>query len=154
MKRILIVLALVAGIPYTSNAQQGYKKLDIAAGYLLTDQLVAELSYEVGGRYHSAMEVIADYSYNRRSERNNWKVGLGYKPLITRNKNTSLNLRLTTSAGTNEQKFIASVSAGMELNFSFNSGIIFMIRQKNELVFFDQDNWRSGLLAGFKLPLN
>lgn len=170
MKRLMLTfLFFIFFLPFV-KAQRGYTYIDIAAGAMYKEHFVAELSYEWAGRYYNGNEVFLEYArqptssivnlgpdgslvtFDRpRSE--NYLVGYAFKPLITRNKNVALNLRLAGSIGTDTDLFLGSLSAGLELNFFTRSGLVVMLREKNQLVFFAGNQWRIGLLAGIKIPL-
>ncbi|UZR99613.1 hypothetical protein [Chondrinema litorale] len=154
MKWVLVWLVAMTLIAFKVNAQEGYNYLDIAGGYLVKDTYGIELSLEFGKRYHNQLELLFDYAHNTHSERNNYMLGLAYKPLITRKRNTVLNLRVSAALGTNEYDFIAGISTGLELNFAFSNGWIFFLRPKGDLVLWDKDHWRIGMLAGVKFPIN
>ena len=166
----LILFSLVALFPFAASAQRGYTYIDFSAGLMIKNQTVGELSYEWSGKYYTGNEIFIEYAvspspdlavygndssltYVDQSDDQNFMIGYAFKPLIARNKNVALNLRLGGSIGTDTEDFIGSLSAGFELNFFTRSGAILFLREKNQLVFFDNSKWRIGLLAGIKIPL-
>lgn len=170
MKKILITALLSFIVLFTANAQSGYTYIDFAAGLMIKNHTVGELSYEWAGRYYNGNEIFVEYAvlplpaipvhntdgsltYFDQADKQNFLIGYVFKPLITRNKNVALNLRLGGSMGTDTEDFIASLHAGFELNFFTRSGTIIFLRQKSQAVFFDNSQWRIGLLAGIKIPL-
>ncbi|UZS00022.1 hypothetical protein [Chondrinema litorale] len=181
MKRLFITLLILSSHSLL-KAQKGFNYLDVAGGTMIKNQLVSEISYEWVGKYYSAHEVFLEYAidkgdeifkkqndkdfslqdtdnstdtiiYNPNDHIRNFMVGYAYKPLITRNKNVALNLRTAGSTGTNELDFIASLSLGFELNVTFSNGWVWTLREKNQVVFYDPQSWRIGLLTGIKIPL-
>ena len=152
MKKIIAIFAFSLYF-FPLYAQDGFTYFDLAGGYMTQKHYIGEVSFDFGLRYHRAFEILGDFSY-KKGGNNSYKLGFAYKPLLTRNKNTSLNLRLTSSVGTNEHNFVWAFSAGTELCFWFPNRMAFFVRQKNELVLWDKDHWRFGGLLGFKIPIN
>lgn len=170
MKKILITSLFSFLSLFLANAQNGYTYIDLAAGLMIKNHTVGELSYEWAGRYYNGNEIFIEYAVSPSSElpiynsdgsltyfdssnNQNFLIGYAFKPLIARNKNVAFNLRLGASMGTDTEDFIGSLNAGFELNFFTRSGAILFFREKNQLVFFDNSQWRIGLLAGIKIPL-
>lgn len=164
MKKLAIIPVFLILFSFGAKAQDGYKYFDVAAGYMFPGHYAAEISIEISKKYHNAYSYYLEaYSnedyYKEGSFKHNTgefgvMAGMAYKPILVRNKNVALNARFTGAAGTTGDKFIAGLSAGVELNFALRSGNFFFIRQKNQVVFWADENWRIGLLAGFKIPLN
>lgn len=158
--------------------QNGYQYLDFSAGVSTRNFEVAEISYEWQGRYHKGNEFFFQYGrtdrdfiqvvdslaidpmamdttlfFQRTRQLQNFLAGYAYKPLITRKKNLALNLRLAGAVGTNEDKFLASLSAGFELSYTLPNAFVLMIRQRNQVVFWAREPWRVGAFVGLKIPL-
>ena len=158
--------------------QNGYQYLDLSAGVSTRNFEVGEISYEWQGRYYKGNEFFFQYGRTDRDyiltvdslaidsmatdttlflprtrEIQNFLVGYAYKPLITRSKNLALNLRLAGAVGTNEDQFIASLSAGFELSYTFPNAFVLMVRQRNQVVFWAREPWRVGAFVGLKIPL-
>lgn len=169
-KSILVSLAAIFFSPLIARAQSGYTYVDLAAGAMIKNHIVGELSYEWAGRYYNGNEIFLEYAVSPNPalkiyisdsiltekdprDKQNFLLGYTFKPLIARNKNIALNLRLGGGIGTDTDGFIGSLNAGFELNFFTRSGAVLFLREKNQLVFFDRSQWRIGLLAGVKIPL-
>lgn len=170
MKRLLI-LCLLAMISVKSNAGDGDKHLTFAGGWQANAiQVRAPLinymiGYEFEGQFHNSFELYLDlaspYLQNKKENKeniyfNNLSFGLGvaYKPSISKSKNSQLRWRFGADIGSNGRSFQSSVEVGLEFRHTFSNDIQVFLLQKNDIVFWNQDHFRNGLLLGIKLPLN
>lgn len=156
-------LFLIVGTSFSASAQQGYTYFDAAGGYLLNDIYAGEVSIELGKIYHRSVEILINANYQKIASSQEGSTdstyasilgGVAYKPLLFRQRNVALNWRFTLTAGADTDRFLAALSAGLELNFFLGNESVLFLRQKNEVVFWADDHFRLGMLAGIKLPLN
>lgn len=153
MKKITILLILLGTIKVVT-AQDGFKYIHLNVGTMIRNQIVSEISYEWMTKNYTGNEILIEGAYNHRTERKNLLIGFAYKPLIIRNKNTGVHLRLSGSIGSDNSDFICATGIGLEGFLSFSNGWILTLSQKNQAVFFDEQKWRFGALVGLKIPLN
>ncbi|GJM64696.1 hypothetical protein [Persicobacter diffluens] len=173
MRSWIIILLTLASFP--CFAQQGYNYFSMAGGLYHPEMLIGEMSLEFGQKYYRMWEVNFDYAHRdrmttftipptteegeptvgeRREIVNSFKGGIIYKPVLFRSRNMMLSFRTGASLGTNTHQFIAGATAGFEFSYTTKQGIVLFLRQKNEVVFWDDDTWRVGGLVGLKVPLN
>ncbi|MBF8965529.1 hypothetical protein I0P70_19925 [Pontibacter sp. FD36] len=150
-KTLLLSLLLLVVLP--CRAQEGYTHLNVAGGWMYKDALTANLALEFSKRHYNSCEIFGDAYKSNVDDSKSWLVGAAYKPMITRSKNTFLKLRVGAGIGSNTEHFIGALQAGLELGYVLPGNVVLMLQQKNEGVLRVNHNFRTGLLAGIKIPL-
>ncbi|TPE41558.1 hypothetical protein [Pontibacter mangrovi] len=150
-KPLLLSLLLLIVLP--CRAQEGYTHLNLAGGWMYKDALTANLALEFSKRHYNSYEIFGDAYKSNVDDSKNWLVGAAYKPMLTRSRNTFLKLRLGAGIGSNTEHFIGALQAGLELGYVLPGNVVLMLQQKNEGVLRVNHNFRTGLLAGIKIPL-
>jgi len=151
-KTVLLSLLLLLTV-LQCHAQEGYTHLNLAGGWMHQDAWSATLAMEFSKRYHDSYELFGDAYKSNVDNSKNWLVGAAYKPMLTRSKNTFLKLRVGAGIGSNTEHFIGALQAGLELGYVLPGNVVLMLQQKNEGVLRVNHNFRTGLLAGIKVPL-
>ncbi|WP_018480029.1 hypothetical protein [Pontibacter roseus] len=148
-----LLLSLLLLVVLSCRAQEGYTHLNVAGGWMYKDALTANLALEFSKRHYNSYEIFGDAYKSNVDDSKNWLVGVAYKPMLTRSRNTFLKLRLGAGIGSNTAHFIGALQAGLELGYVLPGNVVLMLQQKNEGVLRVNHNFRTGLLAGIKIPL-
>ncbi|MGV8135952.1 MAG: hypothetical protein AB2L20_12115 [Mangrovibacterium sp.] len=145
----MTALILVSGLLVRGHAQEGYKYAILKAGPVYQDAWSATAGIDFVTRYHNSFELSLSY-YRHRSDYENYLLGLFYKPVICRSKNTSLKLRLGTHLGTDNADVILSAFGGLELSQSLFPGLDLMVSATGG--YYNRHyNWRVTGEAGFRI---
>jgi len=127
----------------------------------------ATLSVEHETRHHNAWEYFAN-AYLKWEEcgscrhvcpesfwnsYNTWCVGFAYKPTVYRTRNTTGNLRLGASVGSDLHDVIGGVHVGYEHSYNLRHGAALFWQVKEDVVIGGQDLFRTGIAIGFKIPI-
>lgn len=158
MKKIIFALVCTV-ITLGTSAQTSNGKLAVNAGFLFSKTLNATIGYEHPLSYGNAVELYGELGnhWQTVTSQNFWKGyywdgGVVYKHRLTRYKNGMLRFRFGPQFGSTQRKFFIGIEGGFEYNYVFRSGCEFSIIQKNNVNFIHGDNFRNGLLLGFKVP--
>jgi len=146
---LLIASILVSGLLVKGHAQEGHKYIILKAGPVYQDAWSATAGIDFVTRYHNSFELSLSY-YRHRSDYRNYLLGLFYKPVICRSKNTSLKLRLGTHVGTDNSDVIFSALGGLELSQSLFPGLDLMVSATGGY-YNRHHNWRVTGEAGFRI---
>src|SRR5690606_6466764 len=88
------------------------------------------IGFDFSSKYQSAYELgLTDY--RGRDKYENYLVGLNYKPVIVRNKNTNFRLRFGAFGGTDLKTFVAAPNLGLELDQSISPNVAFIFVNNN-----------------------
>ena len=122
---------------------------------------------EFEGKYHNAWEVYIDITSKykncnsckitnyRAYDYNSFGVGVAYKSVIIRGKNSNLRWKAGVDIGANiEERFQSSIDIGLEYSYTFKNDMQIYILQKNDIVFWNKNTFQNGLVVGLKIPLN
>lgn len=82
-----------------------------------------------------------------------WGVGFAYKPSVMRGRNSTGNLRLGASVGSDRDDVLGGVHVGYEHNYTLRNGLILFWQVKSDLMINGKDLFRTGGAVGIKLPL-
>ncbi len=146
---LLFAFVLASGFLLRGHAQEGYKYAILKAGPVYQDAWSATAGIDFVTRYHNSFELSLSY-YRHRSDYRNYLLGLFYKPVICRSKNTSLKLRMGTHVGTDNSDVILSALGGLELSQSLFPGLDLMVSATGGY-YNRHHNWRVTGEAGFRI---
>ncbi len=150
----ILVIGFFLSIVAVGKAQDGVKHLFFRGGatYKLAGQ--ASVGFDFPSKYHSAYELALSY-YRTSEDYENVLIGLNYKPVIVRNKNTNFRFRLGTYLGTDFDKFVAAPNAGFEWIVSVSGKVDLMFANNNGFYFWGKNDrrWRVGAEFGLRFPL-
>ena len=143
MKNLLfIAFVLIIGKSY---AQSENTSFSARIGLSNNEAYNFNLNFDFETSYRNSFELFADY-YSRPSlSYKDAQVGLVYKPIFFRQRNTALHFRVGGSVGTDFDKFIAAPQLGVEFNQAIAGGAAIVIANSNRYLFFADKNlrWRS-----------
>lgn len=165
MKRFLIVITLICCSPLVMFAGDGDKFISVSVGWQYRRIATTTIAMEFEGKYHNAWEIYVDLAtaYKKCDACNKvcsdsffdyktWGIGAAYKATAVRGKNSLIRLRLGGDVGNNKSGFQCSIELGAELSYSLKNNMQLFVHQKNDFAFWSRDNFRNGILAGFKIP--
>jgi len=156
MKRAgLVAFLFMAAI--NVKAQNGLKFFSLRSGWVAGNAFTSTVSYDFNTMYFNQNEVFAEYYQNYKNhEYKSIMAGIVLKPVMFRNRNTTVRYRFGAGIGTTTKKFVAAPQLGFEFAQSIGSGIDLLILNRNQLTFFvdNKDRWRIGIEAGIRIPLN
>lgn len=151
MKNLCIALLLIVG--FTANAQTGFNHITLKGGATLESGFNFEVGYEINKKYFTNWSIFFSGFYQEKNLEegiNNWTTGIYYEPILIASKNNLLNLKIGSSAGTNENQFIFDAILGVEYNRAITDKVQFSVFFKNNLMFNSEVRFRHALLIGFK----
>ena len=168
MKKVLMLMAIVACFTTTAMAQRNSNHVSLGIGALYERGLDATLSFEHETNYHNAWEFFANgyLKWDKCAECNHvtpdsfwknyrtWSVGAAYKPCVVRGKNNFGNVRFGASGGSDTHKFIGIIHLGYEHNYALKKGWKLFWQVKTDLAIKGEDLLRTGVVIGIKLPTN
>lgn len=162
----LFLMTILSLASFSLSAGEGDENLSIGVGYQYKNTVSAIISYEFENRYHNAWEVYIDLA-NAYTTAPDGKVysntfwdyksiGIGgaWKPALRTWKNSVLRWRFGADIGANVNNFQASAELGLEYTYYFKNNVKLFVAQKNDFVFWTRDHFRTGIVAGIKIPLN
>lgn len=158
-------------------AQDGYTHFQLRTGYVRKDAMTVSIGFDFAKKYYSAYEVTASYmksfsnkfsyetlynesdsTYSQRKINHayqNLLLGIQYKPLLLRSKNTAIKFRLGGYIGTDLSNFIASPNLGFEILQSLTRDIDLTFTNNNGYFFWAEKptRWRNSAEIGIRLAL-
>lgn len=167
MKKYLIIAMLIAAGVIPVKAGDGDKHVGFQAGVMYPGVLNGVLSVDFETRYHNAFEFYIDAftewkdcpDCGKVCKESFWKsnyalgVGLAYKPMVHRSRNSMGRFRIGADIGTCSREFALGIEAGYEYVWTFKNNVQFILQQKNELTFWGRPTWKFGGMVGLRLPM-
>ena len=151
MKSILLALSciLFTGAAFSQN---GFTHFVVKGGAVYRNAWVVSAGLDFASTHHSSYELAFTY-YRNALEYQNYFLGVHYKPVLLRDKNTTVKFRLGAFAGTDTDRFIAAPNLGIEWLRSISGKVDFILSGGNGYYFFadTQTKWRITAEAGFRL---
>ena len=167
MKKILLSLVAMVAIVTSGSATDRGNRISLSTSLIYERGWDATLSAEHETRHHNAWEYFVN-AYLKWEEcpscghicpesfwhgYNTWQVGIAYKPAVYRSRNTTGNLRLGGSIGSDRDKVIGGVHVGYEHDYNLRHGETLFWQVKEDLVINGQDLFRTGFAIGLKIPI-
>lgn len=176
MKKI-IFSAFFALSVCSSYGQDGFTYLQFKGGFVRKEAMTISLGFDFSKKYYSAYEVTATYlksfdkkvsyetifnetdsTYTKRELNHayeNLLLGIQYKPLVFRQKNTAIKFRLGGYIGTDFDNFIASPNLGFEFIQSLTRRVDLTISNNNGYFFWASKptRWRNTAELGIRVAL-
>ena len=167
MRKMLFAIMLF--LPFMVMAQSSNcNRLTIGVGALYERGFDATLSVEHETRYHNAWEYFGNYyiKYAKDPEAghvtkdsfwnhyNTWSLGICYKPCVSRGRNHHGNIRIGGSGGSDLDQFVGGVHLGYEHSYTLRGGWELYFQIKEDFIIKGEDVFRTGIVLGFKIPLN
>lgn len=154
MIRIAILISFLSIAAIVVKGQDGYTHLFMRGGAVYKHAGQASVGFDFASKYHNAYELAFTY-YRANDEYQNYLLGINYKPVLMRNKNTNFRFRFGAYAGTDLEKFVVSPNIGIELIQSLSGNLDLIIANNNGYYFFAQkaQRWRLAVEIGIKFPL-
>lgn len=153
MIRLAILISFLS-IAAIAKGQDGYTHLFLRGGVVYKQAGQASVGFDFASKYHNAYELAFNY-YRAKNDYENYLVGLNYKPVIVRNKNTNFRFRFGAYAGTDLNTFVVAPNVGIEWVQSLSGNLDLIIANNNGYFFFAQkaQRWRIAAEIGIKFPL-
>lgn len=147
---IIFFLSIVA----IGKAQDGVNHFFFRGGAVYERAGQVSIGFDFSSKYHSAYELGLIY-YRGRDKYENYLLGLNYKPVIVRNKNTNFRFRLGAFGGTDLKTFVAAPNLGLELVQSISPNVDFIFVNNNGYYFWANkgQRWRIAAEVGLRFPL-
>lgn len=156
MKKLLtITFLLFQGL--SLKAQTGTKFIDIKGGWTIEKGFSAIITYTFNTKYFNQRELYFEYYQNQWQKPNLQIYFLGFllKPVIIREENTVLRMRIGASIGSSLKNFHVAPQLGFELAQTIGQYDIF-VGNKNQALFFSKPpkRWIACFDAGLRIPIN
>ncbi len=122
MRRLLLILPLLAALAVPSAAQDRSNRVGFGAGVSYGLAGDAVLFWEHETRYHDAWEVFAEGQLLLQDSGRRWGVGAAYKPCLYRARNRYGSARLGVSLGASPSEFQSVLYAGWQQTYALRGG--------------------------------
>jgi len=151
MKKFVIIIG-IGLLAMTLQAQQGYHYGVLKGGTGNGHSLTGTLGLDVVTRYHNSLELSFNFlaADNLKDE---YLLGIQYKPVLSRARNTALKWRMGVLGGTNLSQFVGGLQTGWELQHSLVGGFDLLLVNHYGYCFGSELNWRIGMELGFRFTL-
>jgi len=153
MKQLMAVIILAAtALP--AAAQDGFVHFFARGGAGYEKAASATAGLDFAAKHHSSYEVAAMY-FRKTNGYENGLVGVNYKPVVIRDKNTTLKFRIGGYMGTDMDRFTAAPNIGMEFLHSVSGKVDIVATNNNGCYFFAKKGarWRMSVEIGFRMAL-
>ncbi|HLT86484.1 MAG TPA: hypothetical protein VKZ57_02775 [Sphingobacterium sp.] len=153
MIRYMLLLYFFS-IAAIGKAQDGYTHFFARGGLVYKNAGKASIGFDLARKYHNAYELALTY-YRPHTGRENYLLGINYKPVIVRNKNSTFRFRFGGYAGTDMDKFIAAPNMGFEFHQAIAPKLDLIFANNNGFMFWGEKHnaWRIDLEVGLKFSL-
>lgn len=153
MMRLIILISLLTMVQIVKG-QDGITYIFMRGGAVYQNAGQVSAGFDFPSKFHDAYEVSLLY-YRSNFNYENYLLGLNYKPVLLRNKNTNLRFRFGAYAGTDLKRFIATPNVGLELIQSLSRNLAIALTNNNGHFFGAKDNqrWRAAVEIGIRLKL-
>lgn len=149
-----MLLLIGLGLNFQSFAQDGYKAIFVRGGIGYKSSTNLAIGVDFSSSYYSSYELSANY-FKRNDDSNyeNFLLGVNYKPLIFREKNTLMKFRFGVYGGSDGSDFIFAPNFGLEFAQSLSPKTELIFTNDNNYFFEakNNNNWRTNLQVGFRL---
>lgn len=163
----LLLAVLLSFMMQSVAAQSNSNHVLVSVGALYERGFDATLSYEHETKYHNSWEYFMNYyikydedpvagHITKESFWNNyrtWLVGAAYKPCVNRGRNHHGNVRFGGSIGSDTDDIIGGIHLGYEHTWTLYRGWELFLQAREDFVIRGEDNFRTGVAIGFKIPL-
>lgn len=177
MKKLIYLFAILLSSVGSAYSQDGYTHFIARGGYLYKDAGTLSLGFDFAKEYYSSYEVTAtfvrstskkitnesvynesDSTYSQRELKHSYEnllLGIQYKPLLLRSKNTAIKFRFGGFIGTDWSNFIASPNIGVEFIQSLTPGVDISFTNNNGYFFWatKPTRWRNTAEIGIRIAL-
>lgn len=153
MKKLFFIFLFSVAAIGSVKAQRGYKHIALNAGYVYDQAYQFTLAFDFSKKYYNAHSLAL--KYYRQNEYENMLAGYNYKPVLLREKNTTVRWIFGVYAGTDLNKFVVSPNAGFEILQSLSPGLDLVFSNDNGYYFFSDKSsrWRMSANLGVRFPL-
>ena len=168
MKKIVLFLSMtLLSLAHVWATDKG-TRAGLNAGVFYERGLDATVSVEHETKYHNVWEYFAT-AYLKWDEcescghicreslwhnYNTWSVGVAYKPLVFRSRNTNGRMRFGVGVGSDTHEVISQLQVGYEHDYVLKNGPILYWQVREDVVINGRDLFRTGVAIGIKFPLN
>lgn len=136
------------------NAQDGYKHFFFKGGAVIPDGLNFSVGFDFAGEYYNTVEISANYfKKNDSIPYENYLLGINYKPLLFRERNSLVKLKIGVYAGSGTDDFTIAPNIGFEFLQSLSNNIDLVISNDNGYYFYSSQKWITTANIGFRIAL-
>lgn len=167
MKKILFTVLVCMGLAAGAKAEDRATRIGLNTGLLYERGLDATLSVEHETRYHNIWEYFAN-AYLKWEDcsscqhvcpqsfwnsYNTWNIGVAYKPMVNRSRNTTGHMRFGASIGSDTNHVIGGIHLGYEHDYSLRNGTVLYWQAKSDMIISGKDFFRTGIAVGIKFSM-
>ncbi|MFV0591552.1 MAG: hypothetical protein ACK5M7_09220 [Draconibacterium sp.] len=153
MKKTVFLIILLIVAFSNARSQEGFTYLTLKTGPLYKSAWTSTIGLDLTTKYHNSAELSVTYYKVDNKSYDNLLLGMFYKPVLARSKNTTFKFRLGTHIGTDNSEFILSALGGMEFIQSLAPGFDFVISNTSGYYFWARNHWRVSTEFGFRISL-
>lgn len=167
MKKFVLMILMSIVMMHSAMASERDNRFSVSTGLLYERGWDATFAVELETRYHNVWEYFGNVylkwedcpSCNHVCPEsfwksyNTWNLGVAYKPMVFRTRNSVGRMRFGASVGSDTEAVIGGLHVGYEQDYVLRSGFILFWRVKADMVINGLDLFRTGAEIGFKVPL-
>ena len=164
-KNKLLLAAIFTMVTTAAWAGEGDNRFSFIAGYLFPNTLNAEIAFEHELKYGNAWELTFEAGDRYKKDPvcgkfcsdtfwkgYYWAGGANYKKVLVKGKNSNLRIKGGLQFGAYKGDFTYGGDISFEYNIQLENGVQITLTQKNQVNFNHGDDFRNGILVGFKIP--
>ena len=153
MKKLIIIFLFSIAAIGGAKAQKGHKHIGFQVGYVYSGGYQASLAFDFSKKHYNAHSLAL--KYYRPYAYDNFLMGYNYKPVVVRDKNTTVRWIFGAYGGTDLKNFIISPNAGFEILQSLSPRLDLVFSNDNGYYFFADklSRWRMSANIGVRFPL-
>jgi len=150
----LILFVFYLSIAAIAKGQDGFTHIFARGGIAYKEAGQASIGFDFASKYHNSYELGFTY-FRTKGDYQNYLASLNYKPVIIRNKNSTVRFRFGGYLGTDLNKFVASPNLGLEWAQSVSGNIDIVLANNNGYYFWANKShrWRIAAEVGVRFPL-
>lgn len=166
MKKSIFMFLMSLVMTVSAMASDRDTRGRISTGLLYERGWDATVSVEHETRYHNVWEYFGNVYLKWEDcpscqhvcpesfwkSYNTWCLGVAYKPMVFRSRNTVGRMRIGVSLGSDTEEVIGGLHAGYEHDYVLRSGYVLFWSVKADMVINGLDLFRTGAEIGFKIP--
>ena len=153
MKKTVFILILLITAFSNARSQEGCTYLLLKAGPVYESAWTGTVGVDLNTKYHNSAELSFSYYKADQKSYDNLLVGMFYKPVLARSRNTTFKFRLGSHIGTDNSDFILAALGGIEFLQSLAPGFDLIISNTSGYYFWARNHWRVSAEFGFRISL-
>ncbi len=137
---------------WAAQAQEGFQYGLLQFGWQQPQAWSVSAGFDVVTRYHNSVELALSFEHPQKAN-DELLLGLVYKPVLIRGKNSAIKLRLGVLAGSDQHSFVGGPQGGWEWQYSLGAHLDFLVLNQYSYCWGSERSWRVGVALGLRMTL-